>query len=341
MTQVERSESKKVAAFIAFVFILLAVVFTGGCSAKPESKTYRVGVLSGLEFVSADIIDGFKEGMAELGYVEGENIVYDIQRTDFDMDAYKSILQQFVEDDVDLILPFPTEATMEAKTATEGTGIPVVFTFALIDGLGIVDSVREPGGNITGVRYPGPDVSVRRFEILREMAPGITRILMPYQRGYPIVQPQLDVLYPAAEAAGVTLIEAPADDAAELEAIFQEYAASGDVGIDAIMFLVEPLTVSPDGYAAVATFAAEHKIPFGGVYVAGEGYKSLFGLNADLVASGKQAAPLADKVFQGIDPGTIPVVSAETYLEIDYQMAQELGLEVPEGLLALADQVYR
>lgn len=341
MIETGHSKSPKLAIVVAFIFILLMTIVISACNPQPESKTYRVGVLSGLEFVSADIITGFEEGMAELGYVEGENIVYDIQRTDFDMDAYRSILQQFVDDGVDMILTFPTEATMEAKTATEGTDIPVVFTFALIDGLGIVDSIREPGGNMTGVRYPGPDVALRRFEILRELVPGATRILMPYQQGYPIVQPQLDILYPAAEAAGVTLIEAPADNGAGLETIFQEYAASGDVGIDAILLLVEPLAASPDGNSVIAKFAGEHQIPLGGFYVPSDGYRSLFGVNADLIASGKQAAPLVDKIFQGIDPGTIPVASAETYFELDYKMAQELGLEVPEGLLVLADEVYR
>jgi putative ABC transport system substrate-binding protein len=332
---------KKPAIFVTIIFILLMTIFISACNLQPESKTYRIGVLSGLEFVSADIIDGFKEGMVELGYVEDENVVYDIQRTDFDMEAYKSILQQFVDDGVDVILVFPTEATMEAKTATQGTDIPVVFTFALIEGMGIVDSVREPGGNITGVRYPGPDVALQRFEVMRELVPEATRILVPYQRGYPIVQPQLDILYPAAEAAGVTLIDAPADNGAELEAILQEYGASGDDGIDAILFLVEPLVISPDGYSAVVTFAAEHQIPFGGAYIPGEGYKALFGVNADLKASGRQAAPVVDKIFQGIDPGTIPVASAEIYFEIDYKMIQELGLEAPEGLLVLADEIYR
>lgn len=341
MIGMRRSTNNKSGILSAVITLFLVMVFIVGCTGGSEPEVYQVGILSGLEFVSADIIQGFKEGMAELGYVEGENVVYDIQRTDFDMDAYRSILQQFVSDGVDLILTFPTEATMEAKTATEGTNIPVVFTFALIDDLGIVNSIREPGGNITGVRYPGPDVALRRFEIMRELVPDATHILVPYQRGYPIVQPQLDILYPAAEAAGVTLIEAPADNGAELEAILQEYAASGDVTIDAILAPVEPLTVSPDGYGAVAGFAAEYQIPFGGVYVAEGDYRPVFGVNVDLVASGKQAAPVVDKVFQGIAPGTIPVASAETYFELDYKMVQQLGLDVPEGLLVLADKVYR
>ncbi|KPJ73271.1 hypothetical protein AMJ48_02295, partial [Parcubacteria bacterium DG_74_1] len=68
-----------------------------------------------------DAADGFKAGMAELGYIEGQNIIYDLQETDFDMAVYKSVLDEFVEDEVDLIFVFPTEASQEAKAATQGT----------------------------------------------------------------------------------------------------------------------------------------------------------------------------------------------------------------------------
>ena len=150
------------------IFTILSMLLAG-CGSKTP-KVYHIGILSGLDFV-ADISDGFKSKMAEFGYVEGTNVVYDIQKTNFDMDAYRNILQKFVADKVDLILVFPTEASMEAKSATQGTNIPVLFTFALIEGMGIVDSVREPGGNITGVRYPGPEIALKRFEILMELVP--------------------------------------------------------------------------------------------------------------------------------------------------------------------------
>jgi putative ABC transport system substrate-binding protein len=250
-------------------------------------------------------------------------------------------LQGFIADDVDLIFVFPTEASQEAKAATQGTDVPVVFDFALVEGMGLVDSVREPGGNITGVRYPGPDIAVRRFEIMRELAPQATRMLVPYQRGYPIVAPQLEALYPVAEAAGVTLIEVPADDGAELEAELQARAAAGEIGIDAILFVAEPLTVTPEGFLPLGKFAAEHKLPIGGALMAVEGYGSIFGLNVETQHSGKQAAPLADKIFRGTPAGTIPVVSAESFLQIDYGVAQELGVEVPESLLGMADEVIQ
>ena len=318
---------------------LLIVLLVSGCGAE-QPKVYRVGVLSGLNFV-ADITDGFKAKMTELGYVEGQNIVYDVQKTDFDMAAYKRILQKFVADKVDLIVVFPTEATMEAKVATQGTDIPVVFTFALIEGMGIVDSIREPGGNITGVRYPGPDVALKRFEIMRQLVPEAKQMVVPYQKGYPIVVPQLEALRPVAEAAGVTLIEVPASNAAELEAELQARAQAPDFGVDAVLIITEPLAVTPDAFAVMAKFAADHNVPIGGALMSAEGYESIFGINVDTIKIGEQTAPLADKVFKGIQAGTIPVVSAESFLQINYPAAQKQGVTVSEGLLSQADEIIR
>jgi len=313
----------------------------GGCGGAQPNKVYRVGILSGLNFVAV-ITDGFKAKMTELGYVEGKNITYDVQKTDFDMAAYKKILNKFVADKVDLIVVFPTEATQEAKAATQGTNIPVVFTFALIEGMDIVKSVREPGGNITGVRYPGPDIALRRFEIMREIAPQAKRMLIPYQKGYPIVAPQLDILRPAAAAAGVTQIEVPVANAAELQADLDARAKSADLGFDAIFIIVEPLAVTPDAYAVMGKFAYEHKLPIGGAFMSvGDKYGAIFGVNVDPIVSGKLAAPLADKVLRGMPAGTIPVVSDESFMQINYKAAQELGVTVPEGLLKQANEVIR
>lgn len=328
----------KVGWRVLAIFVALALLMSG-CGAK-KPRVYRVGILSGLYFV-APITDGFKAGMAELGYVEGENIIYDVQETDFDMAVYKNILDKFVTDKVDLILAFPTKASMEAKAATQGSDVPVVFDFALIEGMGLVDSVREPGGNITGVRYPGPDIAVKRFEILRAIAPGAKRIWIPYQRGYPIVQPQLDALRPVAEAAGVTIIEFPADNADELEAELRARAQQADVGMDAILFVAEPLTVTPDNFVVIGRFADEHKIPVGGAFMSVEGHDAIFGVNVVPFDAGKLAAPLADKILKGTPAGTIPVVSADSFVQINYKAAQTLGLTVPASLLAQADEVIR
>jgi putative ABC transport system substrate-binding protein len=322
----------------SLALLIIAALVLSGCSQPP--KTYRVGVLSGLSFV-ANITDGLKAKMAELGYVEGKNITYDVQATDFDMDKYKSILKKFVDDKVDVIFVFPTEASMEAKAATQGTNIPVVFSFALIEGMGLVDSVRAPGGNITGVRYPGPDIAAKRFELMRELVPQAKRIIIPYQKGYPIVTPQLEAVRPAAQAAGVELIEVPANDAADLEAQLKALVKGSEKPADAIMFLAEPLTVTPEPFIVLGKFAAEHKIPIGGALMSAGGYNSIFGVNVDNIAVGKQAAPLLDKIFKGISAGTIPVVSAENYIQVNYKAAQEQGITVPEGMLNQANEVIR
>ena len=332
--------NKKILIGLVMILLLIAAVYfllMPKTEEEPQ-KVYRVGMLSGLSY-AAEAADGFKAGMAELGYIEGQDIIYDLQETDFDMAVYRNTLNKFVEDEVDLIFVFPTEASQEAKAATEGTGIPVVFTIANIEGTGLVESVVAPGGNITGVRYPGPDIALQRFEIMRELAPEAKRYWIPYQRGYPIVASQLDALYPAAEAAGITLIEAPAGDAAEVQALLDERAESADIGIDAILSLAEPLYVTPDAFSAMCEFAAEHEIPNAGALIEIEGCGSLFGVHIHNFNTGKQVAPLADRILKGASASTISVVSAEPYFQFNYKVAQEMGIDVPEGLLERADEI--
>lgn len=326
---------------IVIVTLLLIAVclILSGCGEKTQ-KVYRVGILSGLDFF-ADTTDGFKEKMTELGYVEGKNIVYDVQKTNFDMTAYKSTLKKFVDNKVDLIFVFPTEASQEAKAATEGTGIPVVFANANIEDTNLVNSVREPGGSITGVRWPGPDLALQRFEIMRELVPQAKRMWIPYQKGYPIVKSQLEALRPAFAAANITLIEVPATDATEFGAELQKQSESVNNATDVILIIPEPLCVTPDAFVVLGKFADEHKIPVGGALMSVEDYDSVFGLTPQSVSVGKQAAVLADKILRGIPAGSIPVVSAEGYFQLNYKAAQKLRLNVSEGLLARANEVIR
>lgn len=316
---------------------LMSVFFTG-CG--EEQHTYRVGILSGLDFF-AETVDGLKEEMTKLGYREGENIAYDLQKTNFDPIAEKRILEKFVADKVDLIFTFPSEATLLAKQITSHTGIPVVFANASTEGFDLVESIRHPGGNMTGVRYPTSDIAIKRFEILIEAMPRAKRIWIPYQRGYPIVPPQLKILHPAAVAAGVRLIEVPADTAAEIQSDLNARTQSGDIGIDAILILAEPLAVTPDVFLVYGKFAADHAIPIIGSFPVRGNYGSVFGINVNIRNAGKQAAPIIDKILRGIPAGTIPVVTAESYLWINYPMAQKVGFPISEGLLRKADKVIR
>jgi len=322
------------------VGVIVISLLLGGCAQKP--KVYRVGVLSGLD-AFAPAIDGLKNKMTELGYIEGKNIVYDVQKTNVDVNAYTKIVQKFVVDKVDLIYVFPTEASAVAKAATQGTNIPVVFVLSFTDvkGIDLINSVREPGGNITGVRFPSPDIASKRLEILLEMVPAAKQIWVPYLKDYPNVPGQLDVIRAQAQNAGVTLSEFAAGSPPELQAELDRRAASGNIGMDAILLIAEPLSITPDFFAVLGKFGYEHRIPIGGAPMTVGDYGTVFGLLPDAKLTGGQAAILADKVLKGTRAGTIPVASSESYLQINMKAAQAMGVKVPDGLVKMANEVIR
>jgi putative tryptophan/tyrosine transport system substrate-binding protein len=314
---------------ILIVFTLFALLLSD-CGAK-KAKVHRVNILSGLGFF-ADTIDGFKAKMTELGYIEGDNIIYDVQKTN-DPGDYKRILEKFVADKVDLIFVFPTEAALTAKAVTNGKDIPVLFAHAFIEGSDLIASVRQPGGNITGVRFPGPDLAGKAFEILIEMAPMVKRVWVPYLQGYPSVPSQLEAIQTAAASLGVAVVEFPATSAADIEADLRVRTKSADPGLDAILFIYEPLGTWDDVCEIVDEFASKRKVPVGN--------ETLFWLLVDNVQVGRQAAPMADKILKGTPAGTIPVASADSYLTINYSTAQEMGLTVPDGLLFQANKIIK
>lgn len=327
---------------IKMLFILAAFcLLLSGCGVS-QQRVYRVGILSGLSaFLPA--VDGFKSKMAELGYVEGENITYDIQTTEVDLEAYKRISEQFISDGVDLIFVFPTEASMEAKAAAQNSGTPVVFTLAFTDveGINLIDSVREPGGNVTGVRFPSVDIASKRLEILLQIVPDAKRIFVPHLNGYPNVPGQLEAIRPQAESSGVELVEFAASSPDELQAEMDRLAALPDLGIDAVLMLAEPLAITPPFYTILGKFCYEHNIPIGGALMSIDGYDSIFGLLPDALKAGEDAALSADKILRGASAGTIPVQTLESTFQINYSAVERFRLTVPDGLLKQADEIIR
>ena len=332
-------QSKKGFWLAILILIVGGSLLLSACGAK-KPKEYRVGILVGVDAFTP-VADGFKAKMAELGYVEGENIVYDFQIAHADAAKMKEISEKFVADEVDLILAITNGAALTAKAAIEGTDIPVVFAVAQTEGGELVASVREPGGNITGVRYPGSDMAVKRFEFLFELAPQTKRIWLTYLANYGAALSALEALRPVASSASVTLVEVPITSVEDIAADLQARAESGDIGFDAILIMPEPISQSPPGWAAISAFAAEHKLPIAGSAAFEADQGAIFSYNVDNYETGELAAPLADKIFKGTPAGTIPVVTPEAYLRLNYKLAQELGLTVSKGLLSLATEIIR
>jgi putative tryptophan/tyrosine transport system substrate-binding protein len=326
--------------WLLLTWVSVFSLLLSACGAAQAPKVYHVGIVY-TQSTFVNIISGFKAEMTDLGYVEGKNINYDVQLVVPGTSTSLSISKKFVTDKVDLIFAFATSAVVDAKAATQGTNIPVIFAFSTIEGNNLVNSVGAPGGNITGVRYPGADLTAKRFELLIQILPQVKRLYISYQPTYPTAPSALAALRPAAAAAGVTLIESQTAKVEDISADLNARANTGDTGMDAILIMPENLSQTTTGWGAINKFAADHQIPIAGNAVVQAQQGALFSYAPDLTEHGKQAALLADKIFKGTPAGTIPVVTPESQLTLNYKVAQQLGITLPDGLLKQANMIIR
>ncbi|NJN66329.1 MAG: ABC transporter substrate-binding protein [Chloroflexaceae bacterium] len=325
--------------FLAWVWLALVPLLANGCGAE-QPGVYRVGIFSGTG-AFAEVASGFKAGMAELGYIEGQNIVYVVQEVTSVPDEDRRRIQHLVDEQVDLIFVAASRPTMLTREVTAGTNVPMVFTLATIEGNNLVQSVREPGGNITGVRSPGPEQTSKRLEILLEIAPQVKRVWIGYDKDDSNTAPALDALRQFAASQQVTLVEVPATTHEELQADLAARVAREDLGMDAMILMPDGLNHSTRGWEMIRTFAAQYRIPLGGSFLYTVEQGAVFGNASSFFEEGALAAPLAAKILHGTPAGTIPVVTPNQRLWINYRVAEELGLTVPEGLLKTADEIIR
>jgi putative ABC transport system substrate-binding protein len=331
-----KNRVRKVWLILAGVIILSLLL--GGCAQKP--KVYQVGLMSSNASFQA-MIDGFKAKMAELGYVEGQNINYVVETAQATPDDRIRAAKKLVEEKVDLIFVSGSLDAVAAQAATQGSNVPVVFTYGQTEGTNLVKSVREPGGNMTGVRYPGPEMISRRLEVLLKMAPQIKRVWIGYNKSGPNAATTLAALRPAASSLGVTLVEVPAAKMDDIKADLDARTKVADLGMDAIMTMPDEFNTSAANFEVLSKFAAAHHLPVAGGLDSQAQQGAIFINGTDFKSVGALAAPLADKVLKGTAAGTIPVVTPEQTLVINYKVAQGLGLTVPEGLLKQATQIIR
>lgn len=330
----------KILILILILFLLAGTLSYFLFFLKKEKKIYRVGILGGVaDFI--DIANGFRAKMTELGYIEGKNIIYEVKSGNFDQTELEKIAKKFVEEKVDLIFVYPTEAAVIAKNVTKGTNIPVIFGLAGIEGTNLVESISKPGGNITGIRYPGPDLVIKRLEFLLKIAPNIKRIYVPYDPNYPTVPPALAALRSAALFYGINLVEIQIHSVEELQEALKKQSETVDSKTDAIQILPDYLTQIPAGWEIIRNFAEENKIPLVGSALSTVEKGGILAFCVDFFEIGKLAAPLADKVLKGTPAGEIMVVTSPGHLWLNYRKAQELGLTVPADLLSMAEKIIR
>jgi putative ABC transport system substrate-binding protein len=287
------------------------------------------------------IFEGFKAQMEEYGYREDVNVSYDFHNI-HPPSMTSEALASLVGRKADLVLAFPTEAAIAAKkTGRPDARIPVVFAYAGIEESGLVASVRAPGDHITGVRFPGPEQIGKRLEILHTIAPQVKHVWIGYDKNYPNAKPALAVLRPLAELMDIVLVEVPVESVEGLAADLHRREATGDPGIDAMLLMPDTLNHSPEGWQLISGFARNHNLPVAGSFLYTVEQGAVFGNANDLADIGKLASSLAAKIFDGIPAGTIPVITPEQDLYINYKRARELDLHLPEGLLRQAKVILR
>ena len=315
------------------------IALWSGCAGEVP-KRYRVGMLIGADTLNP-LATAIKAEMTELGYVEGTNIVYDTQSSNSDPAEEQRIAGKFVTDKVDLVFAVPGQTARIVKSAAQGTNIPIVFANAILEGTDLVDSVRSPGGNITGVRVPGPELALKSFESLLELTPPIKRIMVIYDPNYATNPMTLAVLRPAALSSHVTLQEVYVVHVQDTQTVLHGLEQSGDADMDAIFLLADTMSRSSEASDLILKFGDAHRIPVAGGPAALVRNGVLLSAAADIQSQGKLAASLADRILKGIPAGTLPVMTPGPSLYINYAKAQKLGITVPEGLLRQAVEIIR
>ncbi len=327
-------------ARLSLVFLSFAAFILLGCE-EPKTLRHVDIVLDNPDFYA--VVEGFQEQLAALGYVEEKTIRYRVKSLAAEtvLDPLGSGGSMTLSPEAEVVLTLLTEASLRCRELIRGTTASQVFAYAGIEESELITSIREPGGRITGVRYPGPEQISKRLEILHEIAPHLRRIYIGYNPEYPNNPPALAVLRQLAKEQDIVLVEVPLQSARDLQDDLTARDRRGNPGVDAILLMPDTLNHSHDGWQLLLSFANRHRLPVAGSFLYTVEQGALFGNANDLKQIGRLAAPLAHKIFQGIAAGTIPVVTPEQDLYINVKRARELGLYVPEGLLRQAQEIIR
>jgi len=306
-------------------------------AASAASAMPRIGIIGagspmtrGETMVS--MVTVFRQGLKELGYVDGETIVFEDRSARGDFDQLPALVAELIALPVDLLIPIDAVATQAVKDAT--TTIPILCP-SMGDpvGAGWVSSLAHPGGNLTGLTYLSSQLSAKRLDLLKETVPAATRVLVLSNPANPPSTLDLCVTQEAAGALGVQLLSLELQGPSDYE---QAFHATVERGVDAIVVL-------ETGYPSnIVDLAAMHALP--AIYhvrtpVAAGGLMYYGPNHAPLWSRG---AMYADKILKGAKPADLPVEQASLYdLGINLAAAQALGLDFPQSILIQATEVIQ
>ena len=311
---------------------------TGGLLAAPLAATAQQGAkISRLCYLALSphtSYDAFLQGLRDLGYADGRNLVIDYLSADARFDRFPALAAECVRLKADIIVAVTTPGALAAKKAT--TTIPIVSP-ATGDPVatGIVASLARPGGNVTGLSLMGPGLSGKRLALLKETVPGISRAAVLANFADPIAAPQVNDMENTARGIGIHLRTYDVRTPEELPGAF---AAAARDGAEGILATIESIFLGQR--TRVVELAVRHRLP--AVYPYREfvdaGGLMAYGPNVPRVF--QRAATYVDKILKGAKPGDLPIEQPTKFeLVINLKTAKTLGLTIPPSLLQRADQV--
>jgi putative tryptophan/tyrosine transport system substrate-binding protein len=294
-----------------------------------SAKVPRIGIID-----DSPIWNAFRQGLRDLGYLEGQNIVFEYRYAAGLPDRLAWVAVELVNRPVDLIATFGTPATFAAKQAT--TTIPIVM-MGIGDpvGAGFVASFNRPGGNITGNTVLGPEVAGKRLQLLKEVVPSLSRVAFLWNPDNASHPGQLAELRLAVETLGIKLLPVAVRSPDEFDSAF---AAMISERADAFLMTNDPFHQLSIG--RIIDFLVYNRLP--GMFltreiVAAGGFMSYGASVPDLFRRG---ASYAHKILQGTKPADLPIEQPVKFeLVVNLKTAKAMGLSIPESFLLRADEV--
>jgi len=321
--------------FITVPIIALAIPVTPPPEAQQATKITAIGYLS-FPSLSANTarIEAFRQGLRELGYVEGKNIVIEWRSADGKPDRLPALAAELVRLKVAVIVTGGGAPTRRAKDAT--STIPIVMTNDPDPvGDGFVASLARPGGNITGLSTFAPELSGKRLEILREVVPKLSRVAVLGSSTATGYAQTLREIEPVAKAFKMQLQIIDVLHAKDMEAAFR---AASEGRAQGVLTLNSGILGSQR--AQIAELAIKERLPV--MYHQNDfveaGGLMVYGVNVPDLS--RRAATYVDKILKGAKPGDIPVEQPTKFeLVINLKTAKALGLSIPQPLLLRADRI--
>jgi putative tryptophan/tyrosine transport system substrate-binding protein len=316
------------------------IALLGGLVARPNlartqpcARFYRIGILSP-EHLPLGMLEAFRQGLNEFGYVEGKNIALEVRDAPESSEKLAAFANELVALRVDVIIAINTPAAQAAKKAT--SAIPIVMT-RLADPVksGLVTSLARPGGNITGVSFMSDELSGKRLSLLKEALPNIKRLAALWYEGNAGATTAVSEMQAPSRELGLQLSLLPIRDPVDLNITFEAAKASQ---IEALI-VVDDLVVTQHGVEILA-WATEHRLAVISLYKPFAEIGALMAYGPNATAMYRRAGYYVDRVLKGTNPGDLPVEQPTKFdFVINLKAAKILGVSISDTMLARADEV--